>query len=143
MEYLKIEANPERFHSMMDFVLEKPSKLEQWNARLENELRIACEEIFVNVISYAYPDKESEVIIGIEISGDEIVISVMDKGIPFNPLEKEPPDITTSIEEREIGGLGIFIVKNIMDNIAYRRENQQNILTMRKKVQQEKLRKIS
>lgn len=128
---------------MMDFVLEKPSKLEQWNARLENELRIACEEIFVNVISYAYPDKESEVIIGIEISGDEIVISVMDKGIPFNPLEKEPPDITTSIEEREIGGLGIFIVKNIMDNIAYRRENQQNILTMRKKVQQEKLRKIS
>lgn len=135
MEYLKIPANPERFHSMMDFVLDKPSKLAEWDSHLENELRIACEEIFVNVISYAYPDKESEIIIGMEIADDEIVISVMDKGVPFNPLERTPPDLAVSLEERELGGLGIFIVKNIMDNIVYRRENQQNILTMHKKIE--------
>ena len=61
-----------------------------------------------------------------------VVMTFMDSGIPYNPLEKEEPDTTLSAEEREIGGLGIFIVKKTMDEISYRYENEKNILTVKK-----------
>ena len=100
------------------------------------QLTVALEEVFVNVAHYAYPDEEGQVSFGIAFDSESrsITFRIADKGIAFNPLEKPDPDITLSAEEREIGGLGIFICKKTMDEIGYARENGENILTMTKKL---------
>ena len=92
--------------------------------------------MFVNVAHYAYGDAEGDV--SISISFDEasrdVSLRIADKGTPFNPLDEPDPDITLSAEEREIGGLGIFITKKTMDKVTYAYENGENILTMIKKI---------
>ena len=100
------------------------------------QLTVAIEEVFVNVAHYAYPDEEGQVSFGIAFDSESrsITFRIADKGIAFNPLEKPDPDITLSAEEREMGGLGIFICKKTMDEIGYARENGENILTMTKKI---------
>ena len=100
------------------------------------QLTVALEEVFVNVAHYAYPDEEGQVSFGIAYDSESrsMTFRIADKGIEFNPLEKPDPDITLSAEEREIGGLGIFICKKTMDEIGYARENGENVLTMTKKL---------
>ena len=96
-------------------------------------LDVAVEELFVNIASYAYVDKTGIADITIELLPGQVVqITFRDSGIPYNPLEKPDPDITKPAEEREIGGLGIYIVKKSMDEVLYRYEDGQNILTIRK-----------
>ena len=97
---------------------------------------VAIEEVFVNVARYAYGEGEGNVTLGIGFDEDSrtVTFRMADKGIPFDPLKKPDPDITLSIEERQIGGLGIFIVKKTMDTVAYTYEDNQNILTMIKKI---------
>ena len=72
---------------------------------------VALEELFVNVAHYAYPGSKGTVKIGIDTSGDSIVVQLTDSGIPFDPVAMPDPDITASAEERKIGGLGIYMVK--------------------------------
>ena len=100
------------------------------------KVRLALDELLVNVVSYAYDGKDGEVEIVYETSDEPrtISISIIDSGKPFNPLEVEEPELSDNIHERKIGGLGIFIVKNTMDEVAYRRENNQNIMTIKKKI---------
>jgi sigma-B regulation protein RsbU (phosphoserine phosphatase) len=97
---------------------------------------VAIEELFVNVAHYAYGDGEGDMTLGIGFDevNRAVTFRMTDKGIPFDPLKKADPDITRSAEEREIGGLGIFIVKKTMDSITYAYENGENILTMIKKI---------
>ena len=97
---------------------------------------VAIEEIFVNVAHYAYGDENGDISLGIDFDPKTrtITFQMSDKGIPFNPLIKPDPDITLSSEDREIGGLGIFIVKKTMDSVSYTYENGKNILTMIKKL---------
>ena len=97
---------------------------------------VAIEEVFVNVAHYAYPDGEGEMELGIgfDEASREVTFRITDKGVPFDPLQKPDPDITLSAEEREIGGLGIFIAKQTMDSLSYAYENGENILTMIKKL---------
>ena len=98
-------------------------------------LCVAIEEIFVNVARYAYGGNEGDVKLEIDISQrDSVVFRMSDKGVPFDPLKKPDPDITLSADEREIGGLGIFITKKTMDDVSYAYENSENILTMLKKL---------
>ena len=98
-------------------------------------LRLVCEELVVNVVDYAYPeDAEGWMDIEIEKSDDSIVIRFKDGGTPFNPLEREMPDTTKPLEERRIGGLGIFLTIKKMDEVKYEYTNQQNILTIMKKL---------
>ena len=96
------------------------------------QIDVAVEEIFVNVASYAYEGKEGNC--QIEVDADPgnqyVTITFTDEGIPYNPLAKEDPDVTLSAEEREIGGLGIFIVKKSMDKTAYERKDNKNIFSM-------------
>lgn len=107
--------------------------------KVQIALDVAVEEMFVNVASYAYPDgnadKKGEVTIIVSIVDDGLgcEVSLIDNGIPYNPLEKPDPDVTLSAEEREIGGLGIYMVKNSMDNVKYSYENNSNIFTMYKR----------
>lgn len=101
-----------------------------------NRIVLASEEAVVNVIHYAYPDTEGDVEIQVrELDGDAgIEIVVRDRGIAFNPLERDAPDITAPVEDRPIGGLGIFMVQQIMDSVRYERRGDENILTMAKRL---------
>ena len=95
-------------------------------------LRLACEEIIMNVTSYAYPEG-SDGFLDVDIQKtDRITIRFEDGGMPFNPLELEMPDTKLSWKERRIGGLGIFLLRRKMDDIRYAYEDDKNILTIEK-----------
>ena len=104
--------------------------------KIQTAICVAIEEIFVNVARYAYPNGEGDMTLGVGFDEQtrEITFRMADKGVPFDPLKKPDPDITLSAEEREIGGLGIFITKKTMDTVTYAYENGENILTMIKKI---------
>ena len=101
---------------------------------IQMSLCVAIEEVFVNIANYAYPGNEGHVTLGIGFADGTITFRMTDKGIPFDPLKKPDPDVTLSAEDREIGGLGIFITKKTMDCLTYAYENDENILTMTKKI---------
>lgn len=104
------------------------------SAKMLMQLTVALEEIFVNVANYAYPEGSGNVRISIDFENENslVLFRISDKGIPFDPLAKPDPDITLSAEERQIGGLGIFICKVTMDEVNYERKDDENILTMKK-----------
>ena len=102
------------------------------NAGNIQKIELALEEALVNIIHYAYKDTTPDSIeIQCEIlQQDSMSIRIIDKGAAFDILQKEDPDTSLSIEDREIGGLGIFLVKQMMDETHYKRENNKNILTL-------------
>ncbi|GHV46844.1 hypothetical protein FACS1894204_09280 [Synergistales bacterium] len=97
-------------------------------------VELVVEEVFVNIAHYAYKEEnvEGEVTVRCFADSDNISLEFIDSGAPFNPIEQENPDITLGIAERKIGGLGIFMMKKIMDTVEYRREDEKNILYMSK-----------
>ena len=104
--------------------------------KIQTAVCVAIEEVFVNVAHYAYGDGEGDMTLGIGFEEDtgNVTFRMTDKGVPFDPLKKPDPDITLSAEDREIGGLGIFIAKKTMDTLTYAYENGENVLTMNKKI---------
>lgn len=105
--------------------------------KITYKMEVALEELLANVASYAYaPEEEGKIQIEYELleSPKMISVTIKDKGKEFNPLEIDDPDISLSAKDRKIGGLGIFIVKNTMDEIKYERKNGQNILNIKKKI---------
>ncbi len=104
--------------------------------KIQIQINIAIDELFSNIARYAYRPKTGMATVQLEVSGEPRMISLtfIDSGVPYNPLEKEDPDITLSAEERDIGGLGIYMVKNFMDDMTYEHKEGQNILTIRKKM---------
>lgn len=104
------------------------------NDELRFKLRLCIEEAVENVVDYAYEGGNGFVEVGTYIKGNELFITLEDSGKPFNPLDKDDPDITLSAEDRPIGGLGIFLCKQLMDEMAYAYENGRNKLTMKKNI---------
>lgn len=104
--------------------------------KIQTAVCVAIEEVFVNVARYAYGDVAGDMTLGIGFDPESrtVTFRMTDRGTPFDPLAKPDPDITLSAEEREIGGLGIFITKKTMDTVTYAYENGENILTMIKKI---------
>lgn len=102
------------------------------NARTINQINLAVEEVFINISKYAYKDKQGDCILKIQNNDNKFILTFEDKGIPFNPLEIADPNIELPADERNIGGLGIFITKNVMDDVKYKYENKKNILTISK-----------
>jgi anti-sigma regulatory factor (Ser/Thr protein kinase) len=101
---------------------------------LAMSLNLALEEAVTNVVCYAYPEgTPGTVTILSEVADHQITFTIDDTGIPFDPTQKEDADITLSLEERPIGGLGIFLVKQLMDSVSYQRVDGHNILKMYKK----------
>ena len=98
------------------------------------QITVCVEEMFVNVAHYAYESSTGDVTLSVSDTDGTVSITLEDSGIPFDPLAKADPDISLSAEERDIGGLGIFMVKKTMDDVSYKRENEKNIFTMRKKI---------
>ena len=128
-------AKTEALNDVLGFVEET---LEGFGCPMKIQLAIcvAIEEVFVNVAHYAYPKSTGDMTlyIGFDAESRTITFRMTDKGVPFDPLKKPDPDISLSAEEREIGGLGIFIAKKTMDSLHYAYENGENILTMIKNI---------
>ena len=103
------------------------------------KIMVCVEELFVNITNYAYTSEEGFCRVDMQTAGTEnagyVRITMRDGGVPFNPLEKENPDISLSAEERQIGGLGILMVKKIMDTVTYEYKDEQNVVTMEKRWQ--------
>ena len=100
---------------------------------LNMPINLALEEAVSNVMLYAYPGKSGQVLVECDKS-DKLVFTITDSGVPFDPTQQEDPDVTQSAEDRPIGGLGIFLVRQIMDDIRYERKDDKNILTLTKKL---------
>ncbi|MBQ0063656.1 MAG: ATP-binding protein [Prevotella sp.] len=98
------------------------------------KIRLAVEEAVENVVQYAYAEGQGWIVVGTEQKNGILSITIRDEGVPFNPLDKDDPDITLSAEDRQIGGLGIFLCKQLMDKVTYTFENKCNILRMEKQL---------
>jgi serine/threonine-protein kinase RsbW len=99
------------------------------------EINLALDELFTNIISYGFDDNEEHVIeITIDLEPDRVVLRVEDDGIPFNPVEASEPEVACSVENCKIGGLGIHLIRNLMDEICYRRCGDRNVLILKKNI---------
>jgi len=130
MKELILDASIDKLDEVLDFV-NTVLESSDCDMKVITQINIAVEEIFVNIAHYAYNPEIGGAVIRIAVS-DEVVIEFEDKGKPYNPLLKIDPDITKSAEDRDIGGLGIFMVKKIMDSVEYHHMDNKNILTIRK-----------
>ena len=99
------------------------------------EINLALEELFTNIISYGFSDN-AEHRIKFTISHDDktVTMRIEDDGESFNPIEETSPDIKCPLEERKIGGLGIHLIKNVMDDVTYQRQKDKNLLILKKKI---------
>lgn len=122
----------------LSFLAEKIEELaEEWKLpmALAMNINLVIEEAVTNIMFYAFTDKKKhEIKISISLNIDILIIKITDSGIPFNPMLQQEPDITSPAEERPVGGLGIFLITQIMDEVSYVRQKNQNILTLNKSI---------
>ncbi len=135
MGVLKVDAKIDNLNDVMAFIDEELEKHDA-SMKVQTQIDVAVEEIFVNIASYAYPDGTgtAEVRIAYNDSDNTVSITFIDQGQEYNPLAKEDPDVTLSASERQIGGLGIFLVKKTMDDVIYEFKDDSNMLTLIKKL---------
>ncbi len=135
MKELKIDATIENIQAVSDFVEEQ---LDACNCPIKAKMQIsiAVDELFSNIAHYAYNPNVGPATVSVEANENpmSVIISFTDNGIPYNPLEKEDPDTTLSADERDVGGLGIYMVKKSMDEILYEYKDGKNILTIKKNI---------
>ncbi len=135
MKEITLDAKLGNLDEVLAFV---DSRLEELECPVKAQMQIdvAVEEIFVNIASYAYEGQPGSATIRMEIRQNpkSAEITFLDRGIPYNPVEKEDPDVSLPIEKRRIGGLGIYMVKKSMDEMLYERRDGYNILTIIKKI---------
>jgi anti-sigma regulatory factor (Ser/Thr protein kinase) len=133
MKEMTIAATVENIDTVTDFVSEQ---LEACDCpmKAQMQINIAIDELFGNIAHYAYNPETGDATVRVEVVEDPmaVVITFIDKGVPYDPLKRADPNTTLSAEEREIGGLGIFMVKKTMDDITYEYKDGQNILTIKK-----------
>ena len=118
MNNYQFDANVDLVEEMMAPIISSLEEIDTEHKKVY-QINLALEEILVNIAKYAYSPNTGIIDISYEIK---------DKGKEFNPLEKEEPDLVASVQDRKIGGLGIYIAKNIVDNIKYQRINNENVL---------------
>lgn len=131
---LRIQAQVEKLDDVLAFI---DGNLEAWDCSMKAQLQldVAVEEIYVNIAHYAYGTEgggDATIRLKYDEAKRTVDVIFIDSGMPYDPLAKPDPDITLSVEEREIGGLGIFMVKKSMDDMRYERKDDQNILTLTK-----------
>ena len=133
MKELVVEAKRENLIQVQAFIDEQ---LEAVDCPMPTQIAIdvAVEELFVNIASYAYEQGEGIAVVQVTVHEDPLSVEItfIDNGRQYDPLAKEDPDVTLSVRERKKGGLGIFMVKNTMDNVSYEYKDGKNILTIKK-----------
>ncbi|WP_407426370.1 SpoIIE family protein phosphatase [Treponema sp.] len=130
---MTINADDKNMQEVNDFI--HSCLPEDCSEVLLNKIDLAVEEIFVNIAHYAYNPEVGQAKISASFENNVLTVIFKDNGKEFNPIAKEDPDITLDADSREIGGLGIFLTKKFMDNVDYEYKNNQNILTIRKKIE--------
>ena len=131
---LQIENNISELNRL-NALLEQLAKEWKIPKEISFQINLALEEMVTNVINYGYEDKSSHTItLSFILHGNVIIIQIEDDGRAFNPLTAPEPDTTEPAEKRKIGGLGIHLVKELMDTVTYVRKNEKNILTIQKKL---------
>lgn len=135
MKEMSFAATVENIEAVTDFVSEQLEALD-CPMKAQMQINIAIDELFGNIAQYAYKPDVGEATVRVEVMEEplSVVITFIDGGVPYNPLAAADPDTTLSIDERAVGGLGIFMVKKSMDEITYRYEGGKNILSIRKKI---------
>jgi anti-sigma regulatory factor (Ser/Thr protein kinase) len=135
MKELEIEALVDNLDAVLGFV---DAQLEEIGCppKIQMQIDLAVEEIFVNIANYAYQPETGNAVLRVETDAERqtVTITFIDRGVPYDPLAREDPDITQSAEERQIGGLGVFLVKQTMDDVRYVYRDGMNILTVCKSV---------
>ncbi len=132
---LTIAATTENIETVTNFVNEQLEALD-CPMRAQIQIDIAIDELFGNIAHYAYNPEVGNATVRVEVNQDPlaVIITFIDKGVPYDPLSSADPDVTLSAEQRQIGGLGIYMVKKSMDEISYEYKNGQNILTIKKRI---------
>ena len=131
MNKIRISANSDNLYKVLEFIDEELEKA-QCSLKVKRQMDIAVEEIFVNIAYYAYCPGVGDVTIEAEVNNNELTVIFTDSGKKFNPLEKEDPDVSLSCEERKVGGLGVYIVKDSMDEMTYEYKHNHNVLKLKK-----------
>ncbi|MEH2942018.1 ATP-binding protein [Lachnospiraceae bacterium KK002] len=134
MQELHVDATIENIGKVTEFV---DSRLEELGCPLKAQMQIdiAIDELFGNIAHYAYNPDVGPATVRVEVTEEPVavIITFIDQGVPYDPLAKADPDVGLSLEEREAGGLGIFMVKKTMDEISYEYREGQNILKIKKR----------
>ncbi len=133
MKTIRVPAEVAQLEKINGFIGEELEKY-GCSMKVQMQVELAVEEIFVNIASYAYHPEIGEAEIDVDAGGDPptVTIRFLDHGTPFNPLERSDVDVTKAAESRDVGGLGIFLVKKNMDDVVYSYEDGKNVLTIRK-----------
>lgn len=133
MEKITVEALVENLQTVIDFATEQ-LEMRDCPMKASMQLELVIEEIFVNIANYAYHPEIGSATFCMEFEENPSAVHMtfIDGGKPYNPLEKDDPDTTLDIDERDVGGLGIFLVKKNVDEIAYEYADGKNILRMKK-----------
>ena len=130
---IELEAEPGNLSEVQEFV-DEHLQAADCPQRAKMQIDVAVEEIFINITSYAYRPDKGNAAVRVEISEAPVTVTVtfLDHGVPYDPLAKSDPDVTLSADQREIGGLGIFMTKKLMDGVEYEYKDGQNILKLKK-----------
>ena len=130
---LELEAAAENLEEVQAFVDERLERAD-CTPKAQMQIAVAVEEIFINIASYAYAPDKGKATVRVEVSEDPVTVTItfVDHGMPYDPLAREDPDISLPAEQRDAGGLGVFMTKKIMDDVAYEYKDGQNILTLKK-----------
>lgn len=127
---IKVPATLENLHKAMEFVITYAETTGFPQERIM-DIELALEEVLVNIINYAYPGGAGEMEITCTPYNESgFAMEIVDQGIPFDVLEVGDPDVASGIEDRKVGGLGIYFVKKLMDDVCYAREGENNILKL-------------
>jgi anti-sigma regulatory factor (Ser/Thr protein kinase) len=130
MPTIKSTANIEHLERLIEFVAGH-SEMAGFNVNRINEIELAAEEALVNIFKYAYPGIDGDVVLDCRTENEvRFILEISDNGVPFNILEVPDPDVTADISDREIGGLGAFFIKKMVDEARYLRKGNNNILTL-------------
>ena len=135
MKEITVDATLDNIETVTEFIDAELERVD-CSPKAMMQINIAVDELFSNIARYAYEPGKGPATVRVEVDPEtpEVVITFLDHGKPYNPLENEDPDITLSAEERGIGGLGIFMVKKTMDAIEYEYKDGKNILRVKKKL---------
>ena len=130
---LTLDAAEENLEAIANFTVASMRKLGISSSTYE--IQTAVDEACTNIIEYAYPGEKGTISLSCKLSGGDFVVVIRDRGKPFDPTSFPPPDVSSSLEERKIGGLGIYLMKKLMDEISYNFDAARgNTLTMKKRI---------
>ncbi len=139
MDWIQRMAAEENFDVFVSFVLDHLKEDGITDKKLVMEVRLICEELMTNTIQYAYKEEEGMMKVGydFDVASKRLTLCIEDQGVPFDPRQKDDPDIGLNMMERKIGGLGIFMVKKLSDSVDYQRLEDTNQIVIKKKMEQE------